>query len=130
MSRHYTAHGRRSHTLTYRLDPLTKAEIDHRLLAGRLAAWVPDRCNPDRPFISCACGQSRFAVTPYGHMNLCIGFPFPGYNLRTGTIREGWDVLKRTVDEATPNERDRCPSCDLQRFCRQGRADAGWKPGI
>jgi len=115
--------------LQYRLAAQTKAEIDQWMLGDRLAAWVPDRCNPERPFISCACGRSRFAVTPYGHMNLCVGFPTPRYDLRTGTVREGWELLKQTVDAAMPNGRDACATCDLQRFCRQGRADAWLETG-
>ncbi|MFO0730507.1 MAG: hypothetical protein U0361_05845 [Nitrospiraceae bacterium] len=51
-------------TLTYRLDPLTKAEIDHRLLAGRLAAWVPDRCNPDRPLSPALAAKAGLPLRP------------------------------------------------------------------
>jgi radical SAM protein with 4Fe4S-binding SPASM domain len=101
--------------LQYRLDPRQKVALE---------TW-----STDEPFISCSCGKNRFAVTPYGEMNLCVSFPLPKYDLRTGTVREGWDTLKRTVDEARPNEYDECPTCDVQRFCRQGRADAWLETG-
>lgn len=115
--------------LAYRLSPAGKAEVDRRMMEDRLAAWIPDHCSPEQPFISCACGRSRFAVTPYGEMNLCVGFPTPRYDLRTGSVRDGWEVLKRTVDEAAPSDEDHCPSCDVRRFCRQGRADAWLETG-
>ncbi len=76
------------------------------------------------PFVDCDCGRAHFAITPYGEMNLCTVFPTPRYDLRRGSVREGWEVLKKTVDDARPNARFECPSCDLRDACRQGRADA------
>ena len=62
-------------------------------------------------------------------MNLCVAFPIPKYDLRKGTVREGWEVLKQTVDQARPNHRYECPSCDLRKYCRQGRSDAWLETG-
>ncbi len=115
--------------LQYRLPPAEKAALDRRKLDGELAAWIPDSCSADEPFISCACGHTRFAVTPYGDMNLCVAFPMPKYNLRAGTVRAGWEVLKRTVDEARPGAQYECPNCSVNRFCRQGRSDAWLETG-
>jgi radical SAM protein with 4Fe4S-binding SPASM domain len=115
--------------LHYRLDPRQKVALDARKLGAGMSAWVPETCSPDEAFISCSCGKNRFAITPYGEMNLCVSFPIPKYDLRTGTVLEGWDTLKRTVDEARPNEQDECPTCDVRRFCRQGRADAWLETG-
>lgn len=78
----------------------------------------------EAPFIDCDCGQVQFAVTPYGEMNLCTIFPHPKYDLRLGSVREGWEVLKKTVDEAKPNQNYECPSCELRSHCRQGRVDS------
>lgn len=115
--------------LQYRLSPAEKAALDHRKLGAGLAQWVSDSCSPDEPFISCACGHTRFAVTPYGEMNLCVAFPIPKYDLRAGTVHAGWEVLKRTVDEARPGAEYQCPTCSLNRFCRQGRSDAWLETG-
>lgn len=106
--------------LRYRLSPEDKCLIDDRLLGFRSREPV-DPCDG---LISCACGRSRFAITPYGEMNLCVAFPIPKYDLRRGTVREGWNLLIRTVDEAQPNDRYECPSCEVRAFCRQGAADA------
>lgn len=115
--------------LAYRLSPDKKTELDARKLGAPLTDQDPDACAAAEPFISCACGRSRFAVTPYGEMNLCVAFPTPKYDLRTGTVREGWAALKRTVDLAQPTARYECAACNVNRFCRQGRSDAWLETG-
>ncbi|MFO0707714.1 MAG: hypothetical protein U0412_12760 [Nitrospira sp.] len=115
--------------LRYRLEPAIKAEIDRGQSTTFIQPTDNDTCGTDQPFISCACGRSRFAVTPYGQMNLCAAFPIPGYDLRRGTVQEGWEVLKQTVDLARPDEQDECPTCEVGRFCRQGRSDAWLETG-
>ncbi|MCC6140575.1 MAG: radical SAM protein [Nitrospira sp.] len=115
--------------LAYRLAPNLKTALDARKLGAPRAAQAPDTCSSDAPFISCACGKNSFAVTPYGKMNLCVAFPTPQYDLRTGTLREGWDLLKRTVDQASPTARYECTVCDVQGSCRQGRSDAWLETG-
>lgn len=115
--------------LAYRLSPDKKTELDARKLGAPLTDQDPDACAADEPFISCACGRSRFAVTPYGEMNLCVAFPTPKYDLRKGTVREGWTILKQTVDRVHPNSRYECPACNVNRYCRQGRSDAWLETG-
>ena len=119
--------------LQYRLPPELKVRIDQMLLTDRPVDTPPEgdpqACSPQTSFIECACGHTRFAITPYGEMNLCTAFPIPSYNLRTGTVREGWEVLKQTVDRARPSERYACPTCDDRPYCRQGRSDAWLETG-
>jgi hypothetical protein len=62
-------------------------------------------------------------------MNLCVAFPIPKYDLRRGRVKDGWEMLKRTVGCASPNERDECPGCELRPACRQGRNDAWLETG-
>ncbi len=117
--------------LAHRLSPAEKACIDRDMIGrqdGRPTA--EESCTAaTRDFISCACGHSRFAITPYGEMNLCAAFPIPKFDLRKGTVKEGWEVLKQTVDEARPNEHDECPTCPVRPSCRQGRSDAWLETG-
>lgn len=115
--------------LKYRLPPERKIAIDREFLAGWGSAPIEDTCRTTEEFIECACGRNRFAITPYGEMNLCTAFPIPRYNLRTGTVTRGWEVLKRTVDEAQPTHRYECPTCDVRPYCRQGRSDAWLETG-
>ena len=115
--------------LQYRLAPDTKSRIDQELLPHRWIETSENSCSANQSFIECACGQSRFAITPYGEMNLCTAFPIPRYNLRTGTVKAGWEILKQTVDQASPTDRYECPTCDVRSHCRQGRSDAWLETG-
>jgi radical SAM protein with 4Fe4S-binding SPASM domain len=117
--------------LDYRLAAHDKLRVDESMLGGDGA----DReCRQPAPFgegtfIDCACGRDQFAITPYGEMNLCVAFPIPKYDLRTGRVEDGWELLKRTVGGASPNERYECPDCELRPLCRQGRNDAWLETG-
>ncbi|MBS0182005.1 MAG: radical SAM protein [Nitrospira sp.] len=115
--------------LEYRLSPARKSDIDQDMLSNWGAAPIEDTCHPTDEFIECDCGHTRFAITPYGEMNLCTAFPIPRYDLRNGTVSEGWELLKRTVDEARPNNRYDCASCAVRSYCRQGRNDAWLETG-
>ena len=115
--------------LQYRLAPEQKVRIDQELLPYRSMDEPETSCSTQESFIECACGQSRFAITPYGEMNLCTAFPIPRYDLRSGTVKEGWEILKQTVDQAHPSDRYECPTCEVRPHCRQGRSDAWLETG-
>lgn len=115
--------------LQYRLSPEDKIAIDRARLYNPNGTRVEEPCLSNDRFIECACGRSRFAITPYGEMNLCVAFPIPKYNLRTGTVKEGWEILKQIVDAAKPNANYACPTCDVRPHCRQGRSDAWLETG-
>ncbi len=72
----------------------------------------------------CQCGKNSFAVTPYGEMNLCVSTPYPQYSLKTGNVREGWNLLVRFVENFTPSVKHECGGCDLVPYCSQGSMDA------
>jgi len=115
--------------LQYRLAPEEKVRVNQELFPHRGTPASEESCSSKQSFIECACGQSRFAITPYGEMNLCTAFPIPRYDLRTGTVKEGWDILKRTVDQAHPSDRYECPTCEVRPHCRLGRSDAWLETG-
>ena len=112
--------------LAYRLSPAAVLRVENRLRAAAEPprdAEAPSSC---RTLFSCKCGQSNLAVTPYGRMNLCVSFPTPQYDLRSGTVAEGWKTLVALVDatNATPDDAYECPACPVRRDCRQGPVDA------
>jgi len=115
--------------LQYRLTPDVKVRIDQELLSHQWTPASEESCSDHQSFIECACGHSRFAITPYGEMNLCTAFPIPRYDLRTGTVKEGWEILKLTADGARPNDRYECPTCEVRPHCRLGRSDAWLETG-
>jgi radical SAM protein with 4Fe4S-binding SPASM domain len=115
--------------LQYRLAPDVKVRIDQEMLPHRWTDTQEEHPCTSQSFIECACGQSRFAITPYGEMNLCTAFPIPRYDLRTGTVKAGWEILKQTVDQAQPSDRYECQTCQVRPHCRLGRSDAWLETG-
>lgn len=115
--------------LAHRLPPEEKVRVDGMMAGSGPTDSSSLSCSVEEGFLTCACGRNRFAVTPYGEMNLCVAFPIPRFDLRRGSLREGWEVLKHTVDRARPNARYECPSCEFRPYCRQGRSDAWLETG-
>ncbi|MDA2927262.1 radical SAM protein, partial [Acidobacteria bacterium AH-259-G07] len=117
--------------LRYRLAPQDVVRVNEKLVGYR--QWSADGggekeegCGGREGMFTCKCGKTSLAVTPYGQMNLCVALPTPKYDLRTGTVGEGWRRLVESVDgaNAKPGEAYECPSCNLQGYCRQGPMDA------
>ncbi len=121
--------------LQYRLTPQEVIQVD-RAMGGspsrdRRGKGTGGRCQAAGPLFTCKCGQNSVAVTPYGRMNLCVVFPVPGYDLRTGTVSDGWKTLVEFVDAANtdPGEAYECPTCTLEDRCRQGPVNAWLERG-
>src|SRR3989454_5878077 len=91
--------------LQYRLAPHDVVRIDDAMLGSRRwraagGAEKGERCQAGEGLFTCMCGRNNLAVTPYGRMNLCVSFPIPQYDLRCGTVSEGWKTLVDLVDSA------------------------------
>jgi radical SAM protein with 4Fe4S-binding SPASM domain len=117
--------------LQYRLAPEDVLRIDDAILGSQ--RWRPEgsgekgeSCQGDNGLFTCKCGRTSLAVTPYGQMNLCVSLPTPQYDLRCGTVSEGWKTLVEFVDRANaePGEAYECPQCPVQSHCRQGPMNA------
>ena len=77
--------------------------------------------------MNCRAAQNSCAITPYGEMNFCVSFPFPNYNLLTGTVHEGWRYLLEWFDaharkDAVDGEK---PSLFYRGCPRDGWGEAG-----
>jgi radical SAM protein with 4Fe4S-binding SPASM domain len=117
--------------LQYRITPPEVVRIDDAMLGSQ--RWRPEgggekgeSCQGDNGLFTCKCGKSSLTVTPYGQMNLCVSLPVPQFDLRTGTVSEGWKTLVGFVDRANaePGEVYECPDCPVQSHCRQGPMNA------
>lgn len=73
----------------------------------------------------CNAGRNSLAINPYGELNLCLEYHFPGYNLRKGSLSEGWKELVNYVKSAKPGKNYECGNCKLQEFCQWCPAE-GW----
>ncbi len=111
--------------LRYRISPQDLIQLDQEILGEWQGEGQEEKkCQASEGLFRCGCGKGKVAVTPYGEMNLCINFPVPQYNLRTGNISSGWKALVEYVDSALPSQAYECPSCDVRDYCRQGPRDA------
>lgn len=115
--------------LAVRLSPQESVNVTRLFASAADHSPTDSACTGRDRFIDCACGQNRFAITPYGDMNLCTAFPIPRYDLRKGSVKEGWEILKATVDQAHTTRRDDCPSCTVRPACQQKRNHAWLEAG-
>ena len=122
--------------LQYRLAPHDVVHVDDAVLGAR--RWRAEggeeegkSCQAREGLFTCKCGRSSLTVTPYGRMNLCVSLPTPQYDLRSGTVSEGWRTLVELVDRANakPGEAYECPTCPVNDHCRQGPMNAWLETG-
>ncbi len=77
----------------------------------------------DDIFAPCITGKNEFHVDPYATMSFC-GFivdPALRYDLRNGSIREGWEVfLPSLIKKVKGGDeyRQQCGSCEVRSECR------------
>jgi radical SAM protein with 4Fe4S-binding SPASM domain len=122
--------------LQYRLPPDEVVHVDETILGSRRwraggGVGKDKSCRAHAGLFSCKCGKSSLAVTPYGRMNLCVSLPTPQYDLRSGTLADGWRILVDLVDQAgaAPGDAYECPQCPVQSHCRQGPMNAWLERG-
>jgi MoaA/NifB/PqqE/SkfB family radical SAM enzyme len=117
--------------LQYRIPTQDVIRVDDAMLGAR--RWRVEGgeekrecCQAGQGLFTCKCGKRSLAVTPYGRMNLCVSLPTPQYDLRSGTVSEGWKTLVELVDRANakPGDAYECPTCPVQGHCRQGPMNA------
>ena len=95
-----------------RTDPARWAEW-----GARLAAWKPSPENPASPF-RCKIGRLSIHVDPYGMMRACEFVESVAYDVRTGTVREGWREAIPGSLERFPWSPGPCQTCELADVCR------------
>lgn len=106
--------------LAFRLAPDRIVELD--ILDNRRANEWRDLA--DRQFVSsentlyvCGAGMNTCAVNPWGRLRLCAFAGVDGYDLRSGTFREGWEgpVLTERMKQIT--RPGRCARCAIRGSC-------------
>ena len=108
-----------------RLDPREVLELDKPDLSFEESN--AHRCgqmdSDGRLFGACIARRRDFHVDPYGGMSFCsfIKEPSMRYDLRRGTVREGWEefipsLAGRSFEIKEHN--DNCGSCELRQDCR------------
>ncbi|HJQ37388.1 MAG TPA: radical SAM protein, partial [Thermoanaerobaculia bacterium] len=65
----------------------------------------------------CGGGVNSFAIDPYGDMSICVLSHVDKYNVRDGSVREGWEKFLRGVRGKRITRETKCTTCALSSLC-------------
>ena len=135
-----------------RLSPRTDcslAPLDYRLSPGELLSLDlkdPDRVaefkrfvaqfhtpasrrsKPDELYI-CGGGAHSFAVDPTGQMRICVLSNGQGYDLRNGSVKEGWEQALLQIRQQKLSGHTKCYDCVIRSLCGMCPANATLEGG-
>lgn len=94
-------------------DPGRAADLG--TLARKLLAAPPEA--PRDKVYQCGGGVSAFAVDPYGRMSICVLSERERFDLRKGTLSEGWGHFLRKVRDRPISRVTKCTACGLRALC-------------
>jgi len=83
----------------------------------------------ERMLYECGGGVNTFAIDPYGDMSICVLSHFDRYNVREGTVREGWEKFLRSVRTRKISRVTKCTRCALKSLCGSCAANAELENG-
>jgi radical SAM protein with 4Fe4S-binding SPASM domain len=66
---------------------------------------------------SCGGGLNSFAIDPYGFMSICVLSHREGYDVRGGSVREGWEQFLLAVRKRERERPSKCTSCRIRSVC-------------
>jgi radical SAM protein with 4Fe4S-binding SPASM domain len=66
---------------------------------------------------SCGGGVNSFALDPYGHMSICVLSHQDTYDIRSGSVREGWEQFLLRVRAKEKKRISRCEKCRIRSLC-------------
>jgi radical SAM protein with 4Fe4S-binding SPASM domain len=66
---------------------------------------------------SCGGGINSFALDPYGHMSICVLSHQDTYDIRSGSVKEGWESFLRKVRARERRQISKCVKCRIRSLC-------------
>lgn len=66
---------------------------------------------------SCGGGINSFALDPYGHMSICVLSHQDTYDIRSGTVKEGWERFLLKVRGRERKRISKCVKCRIRSLC-------------
>jgi radical SAM protein with 4Fe4S-binding SPASM domain len=99
-----------------------------RRLAIDCAPVLPEEAEA-RMLYECGGGVNSFAIDPYGDLSICVLSHFDRYNVREGTVREGWEQFLRKVRTRKISRVTKCTRCALKSLCGSCAANAELETG-
>jgi radical SAM protein with 4Fe4S-binding SPASM domain len=92
----------------------------------RVAEWqrLAVDCAPPLPsdgearlLYECGGGVNSFAIDPYGDMTICVLSHKDKYNVRDGSIGDGWEHFLYGVRSRRTTRITKCTACELKSLC-------------
>ena len=66
---------------------------------------------------TCGGGLNSFALDPYGHMTICVVSHQESYDIRQGSLREGWEQFLKEVRQRPRTRPTKCDQCRIRSIC-------------
>lgn len=105
-----------------------KAAAEYRQLAERDLASPPTVSLTDSVYF-CGGGMNSFAINPYGEMSVCVISQQKTYDIRQGSVKEGWEEFLLAVRTRKRTRTTKCQQCRIQALCgmcpANGELEAG-----
>jgi radical SAM protein with 4Fe4S-binding SPASM domain len=94
-------------------DPVRREEYLRLVEHERAQAHIPV---PNKRY-TCGGGHNGCAIDPNGRTTICVLSHRDGYDLRSGSFREGWEGRLKEI-RATPTTRETiCTTCQIRSLC-------------
>ena len=78
---------------------------------------APDPQGSGSTVYHCGGGVKAFAIDPYGHMSICILSHQETYDIRSGSVQEGWDDFLLKVRQRKRKQITKCATCRIHSVC-------------
>ena len=91
-----------------------KVAAEHRQFLEREVQAPPAR---SRTIYTCGAGLKAFAIDPYGHMSICVISHQDTYDIRAGSVREGWEKFLLQVRQRERQQISKCQECRITSVC-------------
>ena len=72
---------------------------------------------PASTVYTCGGGLKAFAIDPYGHMSICVISHQDTYDIRKGSLREGWEQFLLKVRQRERRQISKCTHCKIKSVC-------------
>ncbi|MGN6184419.1 MAG: radical SAM protein [Thermoanaerobaculia bacterium] len=111
--------------LAVRLNPYDVVSLDLED-PERVSEWrrLANECSPppaqdpnDALLYECGGGVNSFAIDPYGDMTICVLSHVDRYNVRDGSVREGWEKFLYGIRSKKQTRITKCTTCALKSLC-------------
>jgi radical SAM protein with 4Fe4S-binding SPASM domain len=96
--------------------PDTKAEY-RRFAEQGIQSPPPARGKGKNSLYVCGGGVGSFSIDPYGHMSICVLSHADTYDLRQGSVKEGWEQFLLQVRKREAKTISKCTECRLRTLC-------------